>query len=252
MATNINNEISNYIKENISAFHEKRLEKLKTLKIKDLLKRKNPYLFKCKNILIADELIQLLLDRHLSSQEETMFGNFLEGVAIFINEKIYQGHKSSAEGIDLEFTKDDVRYLVSIKSGSNWGNSSQIKKMEDNFKKAQRTLRTSGNMTANIIAINGCCYGKSTQKDKGDYFKYCGQEFWEFISGQADLYMNIIEPLGHEAKIRNEKIDEEYAKIKNKCLQGFMSEFCKDDGRIDWDLFVQYNSAAVRRKRDNK
>ena len=125
--------------------------------------------------------------------------------------------------------------------------------MEDSFKKAQRTLRTSGNMTANIIAVNGCCYGKSTQKDKGDYFKYCGQEFWEFISGQADLYTNIIEPLGHEAKIRNEKIDEEYAKIKNKCLQGFMSEFCKDDGsnRLEFICSI-YILPWVRQKITNR
>ncbi|MCB1935052.1 MAG: hypothetical protein KDF59_03835 [Nitrosomonas sp.] len=31
-------------------------------------------------------------------------------------------------------------------------------------------------------------------------FKYCGQQFWEFISGTSNLYTDIIEPLGHEAK----------------------------------------------------
>ena len=31
-------------------------------------------------------------------------------------------------GIDLEFDKDGVRYIVTIKSGPNWGNSSQIGK----------------------------------------------------------------------------------------------------------------------------
>lgn len=45
--------------------------------------------------------------------------------------------KSAAEGVDLEFNKDGKKYLVSIKSGPNWGNSSQIKKMIDNFNKAK-------------------------------------------------------------------------------------------------------------------
>lgn len=50
------------------------------------------------------------------------------------------------------------------------------------------------------MAVNGCCYGRDKHPDKGDYFKYCGQSFWEFISGYEDLYTGIIEPLGHKAK----------------------------------------------------
>jgi len=33
----------------------------------------------------------------------------------------------------------------------------------------------------NIVAVNGCCYGRDNRPDKGDYLKYCGQRFWEFI-----------------------------------------------------------------------
>ena len=32
------------------------------------------------------------------------------------------------------------------------------------------------------------------QPDKGDYFKYCGQSFWEIISGNKNLFIEIIEP----------------------------------------------------------
>ena len=64
------------------------------------MKRKNPYLFRCKNIFLADEFVKLLLEAHLSSQEETIFGNFLEGIAIFVKSKVYNGKKSCAEGID--------------------------------------------------------------------------------------------------------------------------------------------------------
>jgi hypothetical protein len=103
--------------------------------------------------------------------------------------------KSSSEGVDLEFSKDDVRYIVAIKSGPNWGNSSQIARMKDNFSRAKRTLRTSNSNVLNTVAINGCCYGRDRNPDKGEYFKYCGQEFWEFISGDSTLYLDIIEPL---------------------------------------------------------
>jgi hypothetical protein len=40
------------------------------------LKRKNPYLFKAKNILTAQDLVKNLLDAYLQSQEETTFKEF--------------------------------------------------------------------------------------------------------------------------------------------------------------------------------
>ena len=173
------------------------------------LKRKNPYLFKAKNINTAQDFVKTILEAHLSSQEETIFGGFLEGLAIFICEQVYNGQKSAAEGIDLEFERDNIRYIVSIKSGPNWGNSNQVKKMRDNFNKAKRILRTNTSLV-NVVAVNGCCYGKNQSPDKGDYLKLCGQKFWDFISGDNNLYTNIIEPLGHQAKERNEQV---YARI---------------------------------------
>lgn len=112
-------DVTEYVEKHIGTFHRRRQEKLEGLKLKTILKRKNPYLFKAKNILTSQDLVKGLLDAFLSSQEETIFGEFLEGLAIFINEKVYGGYKSSAEGIDLEFEKDDVHYIVTIKSGPN-------------------------------------------------------------------------------------------------------------------------------------
>ena len=237
-------DVKNYVEKNIGDFHSNRLQNLKKLKLNQILKRKNPYLFKAKNVLTAQDLVKNLLDAHLSSQEEAIFGNFLEGLAIFINGKAYGGKKSSAEGIDLEFDKDGKRYIISIKSGPNWGNSSQIKKLRDNFKRAKRILRTSKS-GLHIIAINGCCYGRDDRPDKGDYFKYCGQRFWELISANQDLYVDIIKPLGHKAKEKNEEFLEEYSQIINKFTLEFNQKFCVD-GKIDWNALVKFNSSILR------
>jgi hypothetical protein len=77
--------------------------------------------------------------------------------------------------------------------------------MVDNFKQAKRILRT-GNNKANIQAVNGCCYGQENHPDKGDYLKLCGQEFWEFISGDDRLFVDIVEPLGHQAKVKKQSL----------------------------------------------
>jgi hypothetical protein len=236
-------DVVKYVEENIGTFHQKRIAGLQDLKLKRVLSKKNPYLFKAKYVLTAQDIIKSLTDAFISSQEETIFGDWLEGLAIFINGKVYNGRKSGIAGIDVEFDKDNLRYIVTIKSGPNWGNSSQIGKMVADFKTAKKTLRTS-NSQLNIVAVNGCCYGRDNNPDKGDYFKYCGQRFWEFVSGDADLYTKIIEPLGHQAKERNDDFIQSYAQMINKFTREFADTFCKDDGSIDWDKLVRFNSAT--------
>jgi hypothetical protein len=156
-------EVTKFIEAHIPEFHRKRLESLAGLKLQKVLRRKNPYLYKAKFVTSAPELIKAILDAHLSSQEEAIFGSFLEGLAIFICERVYSGKKSSAEGIDLEFEHGGIRYIVSIKSGPNWGNSGQIKKMRQNFLQAKRILGTNRS-AKNIVAVNGCCYGQARHR----------------------------------------------------------------------------------------
>lgn len=230
-----------YIEKQIPDFHEARLASLRKLKLPKILKRKNPYLFKVKNLNVASELVKSLLDAHLSSQEETIFGTFLEGLAIYIAEQIYDGRKSTAQGIDLELSKDGVLYLISIKSGPNWGNSSQIQKMKDNFRKAARIFRTNA-ISKPLMAINGCCYGQDSRSDKGDYQKLCGQAFWEFLSGDAALYLELIEPMSNTTKERNEEFNEAFAKVVNGFTQEFIRDFCTADHAIDWRKLLVFNS----------
>lgn len=234
-------DVLQYVEDNIGTFHQKRIDGLNDLKLKTVLRKKNPYLFKAKYLLTSESIIKSLTDAFISSKEETIFGDWLEGLAIFINEKVYHGRKSGIVGVDLEFDKDDKRYIVNIKSGPNWGNSSQIKKMIADFTTAKRTLRTS-NSGINIVAINGCCYGRNKNNDKGSYYKLCGQEFWEFISNQSELYKDIIEPLGHKAKERNDEFQTSYAKMINVFTLQFSKEFCLKNGEIDWKKLVQFNS----------
>jgi len=242
-------KVSEYVERNIGDFHQSRLAKIRSLKLEKVLLRKNIYLFKAKNILVSHELVRNLLDAYLSSQEETLFGNFLEGLAIFINEWVYGGQKSGVPGIDLEFTLSGVRYIVDIKSGPHWGNSNQIKKMKENFRTAKIIIRGTKRSTE-VIAINGCCYGQDNKPDKGEYYKYCGQQFWEFISGQENLYIDIIVPLGYKAKEKNDEFAKEYARLLNSFTVEFTNKYCVD-GNIDWAKLVKLNSSKPINKKRN-
>jgi Type II restriction endonuclease EcoO109I len=235
-------DVTLYVENNIGEFHKKRIERVKNLKLNEVLLSKNPYLFKAKHQFSSEQIIRSFVDARISSSEETIFGDWLEGLAIFINTKVYNGRKSGIKGIDLEFDNDNKRHIITIKSGPNWGNSSQVEKMLGYFNSARKTLLTS-NSKLNIVAINGCCYGIDNQPYKTEnYYKFCGQKFWEFISGDKKLYLNIIEPLGHQAKERNEEFLEYYNNMINKFSLDFMQRFCNVDGSINWNELVIFNS----------
>ncbi len=240
-------DVTQYVENNIGIFHQKRIQSLDSLKLSQVLKRKNPYLYKAKFVLTAEQIVKGIVDAHISSNEETIFGDWLEGLAIFINGKVYNGYKSGITGVDLEFDNNNLRHIVTIKSGPNWGNSSQIAKMVADFKTAKKTLRTS-NSQLNIVAVNGCCYGRDNQPDKGDYFKYCGQRFWEFISGNPHLYTEIIEPLGYKAREKNDEFVNSYAQRINMFTKQFANQFCSHKGVIEWEKLVHYNSATIELK----
>src|SRR5688572_4571240 len=235
-------EVRQYVNDNIDDFHRRRKQILSLLTLSTLLK-KNPYLFRAKNITKASELVEGTMSAFLSSSEEKLFGDFLEGLAIFVAEKTTGGHKSSSQGVDLEFISDNIHYIVAIKSGPNWGNSSQHKKLGEDLQTAIIRLRQSRRVNAD--AVLGICYGKTktARVQTYGYFKLVGQNFWTFISGNKELYKDIIEPLGYRAKEHNDEYLLEQARVTNLITKIFIENFCDPAGMIDWEKVVQGNSA---------
>lgn len=65
-------DVTHYVEDNIGVFHQKRIESLKSLKLKTVLRRKNPYLFKAKYLLTAEQIVRKLTDAYISSNEEAI------------------------------------------------------------------------------------------------------------------------------------------------------------------------------------
>jgi hypothetical protein len=233
-------DLCGFVNENIVDFHNRKISSLENLDLKKLL-RKNPYLFRAKNITTANALITSLLDAFLSSSEEKLFGDFLEELAVFIAGQTCNGHKSSASGVDLELFKKGTHYVISIKSGTNWGNSSQHRKLREDLANAVMRIKQSHH-ASNVQSVLGICYGKTRTSYLHGYLKVVGQNFWYLISDNTDLYKDIIEPIGYRAKEHNESFLREKDRVINRFSKAFLDEFCHVNGDINWDKLVEYNS----------
>lgn len=233
-------EVRDYVNENIVDFHQRRIKSLEELTL-DRLLNKNPYLFRAKNITTAGELITGLLDAFLSSSEEKLFGDFLEGLAIFVASKTCDGHKSAAPGVDLEFINHGIHYVVSVKSGPNWGNSSQQKRLEEDLRNAVMRIKQL-QRGANVQAVLGICYGKSRTRYLRGYLKVVGQNFWYLISEDKHLYTDIIEPVGYRAKEHDQVFQLQKSGVINRFTRAFVERFCDDLGTINWVKLVEVNS----------
>lgn len=232
-------EVCQYVNENIDTFHASRIRTITGYTLASLI-NKNPYLLKAKNVTKASELIEGALTAKMSSSEEELFGQFLEGLAIFVAEKTTGGHKSGAKGIDLEFDNDGWHYFVSIKSGTNWGNNAQQTDQENDFNTALRVYRQHKGQRAQVDAILGICYGKTRTTRIRGALKLVGQNFWTFISGNRELYKQIIEPIGYRAKEHNDAYVQAAGNVVNLRTREFIELFCDPEtGAINWDRLLQ-------------
>ncbi len=242
-------DLQKYAEEKITIFHQQRLDTVSAkMDFIKLVEQKNPYLFRAKNILTAQELVSGFVDAFLQSQEETLFGNFIEGLAIFVCDKVYGAKKTDLTGMDLEFEKEETIYVIEIKAGWNWGNASQIKQLKINAKNAKEKLEKKTGKQ--VVIVNGCCFGKkkNSKPEKDGYYKICGQDFWYLISNDEELYTKIIEPISHKAKQKNEEFLVAYSALINRFTVEFAKKFCDKNGNIEWQKLVEFNSGRKEKK----
>ncbi len=136
-------------------FYDRRIAKLDGLRLADVLKTKNPYLFRAIGIETPAEMVASLLQAYMSSSEETIFGDaFFEPIVLGVT----GGQPSSGEGLDVDYETDEEFVVIAVKSGTKWGNSQQRVRLRDNFAKARHIYGTRRS-SKRFVALLGQCYG---------------------------------------------------------------------------------------------
>lgn len=245
-------DLKKYIENTLDRFYQRRLIRLNQKDLMDFIKKKNPYLSAAQGLLSPERLAIDMVQSFAPASQETIFGNITERVAIYANNLVYGGYKtSSMPSIDLVFIKGKTLYFVSLKSGPDWGNADSCKAMVHNFK-----VTDGRHLFENVTRtsfVNACVYGNEKSGYKHGYRKYCGQDAWKFLTGDRKIHQFVLSEIA-KAGLKA-KSDYEDA-LQNKIVELFVEledKFCLENGMLDWSKIAEINlERKPKRKRNNK
>jgi hypothetical protein len=215
-------------------FYNRRIKRIQELKLKDVLKKKNPYLFRATGIEKASEIVEDILRAFISSSDETMFGDaFFEPIAKLCS----IGVVSPSEGIDIAIETENRYTAIAMKSGTNWGDKDALKKQNENFIALQSRLYK---INKKFDPVIGHGYGRKKGIPKGKIYRnISGQAFWTEITGDPDFYLKLIRLMSDEPQKHRSEYKVAWDRALNRFNGEFFSEFCFPDGSINWEKLVQ-------------
>lgn len=219
-------------------FYERRLQKVRGLKLPAFLRRKNPYLFRALGIQKASEIVERLLADYISASDETIFGDaFFEPIARIVS----GGKASDAEGVDFVVEAGERIVAVALKSGPNIYNASQKKRQSQEFNAVRSRLYK---LHKQFDPILGHAYGRLRTEPTKDrsYRDRSGQAFWTEITGDEDFYLKLARLMRDAPTKHKKEYTPAWDAAINKFTMEFIKDFCFDDGGIDWEKLVQFVS----------
>lgn len=236
------NEIEEKIAELLDDFYRRRISKISQLKLKQALKRKNPYLYKATGVEKASDIIEQLLSAYMSSSDEGIFGDaFFEPLAKFVS----QGHVSPSEGVDVACETETKYMAIAVKSGPSVFNAQSKKRQAQDFKALRNRLNKLGKQFDPLV---GYSYGNKVQQnpENADFRELAGQDFWAEITGDDYFYLKIINLMKDKPKEHLIEYQNAWNAAINRFTKEFIEDFCCEDGSIDWEKLTQFNSGRKK------
>lgn len=238
------NKLEELIKKCLNDFYERRFEKLEKLRLKQVLKRKNPYLFKALGTEQASEIVKKILEAYISSSDETIFGNiYFEQIALNLPNVTV----SDAKGVDLILNEPKTIHAYALKSGPHPFNSSAKQRQDTEFRELRSRLMKLQKQFDPVLAY---AYGRKNKSSSSKYIyrESSGQEFWKELTGDDDFYLKLIRLMRDEPLKRIEKYKSNWDAVINKFAKEFTEDFCFENGHINWEKLVKFVSARERLK----
>ena len=203
-------------------------EKVSKLRMRDIVKRKNPYLYRASGVSTCEEFVNRAFTEDTSTIGENYFGSFFESVARIVS----GGIKPAGGGeIDLEVRRDNAAYLYTIKSGPGGYNSSTEAKARTDLGHAERRLRQDRVTTHKKMAY---AYGRRTTSFKDGIEKLASKDFWYELSADEQFYRKLLEICAELTPLFEADVNAPYQRLLNEAHE----LFCEGDS-IRWDKVIR-------------
>lgn len=217
------------------------LKVLKTIKRKKipfpkLLAKSNPYelAVNCDSI---ECLVDFVLASHKQTSSKTIWGNYLETIALNISKITINGYKSKEECTDIEWMFDEVKHYRGWKSSPKWCNSDQ--KRTANLKESE--LKDTKNFGTFKILTS---YGKTTEKRvKNGFIQLSGQDAWYDISLDDELYNKVMVAITNNSKIIGLFLENIYISDRERIITWMKDNFLNNNNTINFIKINKYVSS---------
>lgn len=199
--------------------------KLLSLHINDIIRNKNPYLYRASGIETCEQLVSRAFNDYVSSSVEGYFGPFFEAVA-----RVISGGVKPPKGgeVDLFIKLDGTVRLYVIKSGSKGFNSSSYDKAKRDIDSAEARLWQDKVTTEKRISF---AYGRRAKTSmKGGIVHLSSKDFWAELSGDPNFYKKLLDVCALLAPLYVADMQAPLADL----LKEAQESFCEGDS-VNWD-----------------
>ena len=205
------------------------LAKLEKIKLREIIKGKNPYLYRATGVSTCEELTSRAFNEYISTMQGNYFGPFFESVARTIS----GGHKPAGGAeVDLEIRKGNDTYVYAIKSGAKGCNASSEAKARQDLDYVERRLRQDRVRTHKMIAF---AYGRrKTATVQGNIDKLASKQFWAELSGDSEFYSKFLDACAVLSPLFEADMSAPYQRLLNEAYE----LFCEDE-TIRWDKVIR-------------
>ena len=210
-----------------SVFVGKVVEKLASLSMKELVERKNPYLYRATGVSTCEEYIQRAFREYVAGMRWTYFGHFCESVA----QTLSGGIKPEGKGeIDLEVWNRGGVSMYAIKSGASGLNASSQKKAIDDLDSAANRFAEEGIVAHKKIGFG---YGRRVKYEKGGVELMASKDFWAEMSGDEDFYVKFLDVANALSPLFQVNLE-----VPDRLLTEARELFCEGE-IIRWDKVIR-------------
>jgi hypothetical protein len=202
----------------------------------NLLSKCNPYelVVNCDTI---ESVVDFIMSNHKQTSSKTIWGNYLELIAVKICSLTFNGFKSKEQCIDLEWTIDGKNQYRGWKSSPKWCNADQKRAVNNK----EKSMKNGENFGSFKVLTS---YGKTTKRTTTNSFvQLSGQDAWEEISNDNELYNKIMVGVELNRNIIGQFLENIYISDRDKSIDWFTTNFTNEDKTINFININKYVSS---------